>query len=118
MNGVLRPGTRIAPTGPRRIVPLTPIGCDGSSGCEGPESSPHVGRATLTALYNDRPSWLAEAHRVLDEAVAVAYGWPVNITTDDALRILLDLNLARSAKPAAPKASKQIKAPAAATRKK
>lgn len=53
---------------------------------------------TLTALYNNRPDWLIEAHRVLDEAVAAAYGWPADIATDDALRRLLELNLTRSAK--------------------
>ena len=52
---------------------------------------------TLTALYNDRPGWLVEAHRILDEAVAAAYDWPADITTDDALRRLLEMNLARSA---------------------
>jgi len=51
---------------------------------------------TLTALYNDGPSWLVEAHRLLNEAVALAYDWPVTITVDDALRRLLDLNLARN----------------------
>ena len=51
---------------------------------------------TLTGLYNDRPDWLAEAHRALDEAVAAAYGWPADIPIDEALRLLLDLNLARS----------------------
>lgn len=65
---------------------------------------------TLTALYNDRPSWLIEAHRALNEAVAVAYGWPTGIATDEALRRLLDLNLARSAKPAVTKTSKRPRA--------
>jgi len=51
---------------------------------------------TLTALYNERPGWLLEAHRLLDEAVAKAYGWPADIETDEALRRLLELNLARS----------------------
>lgn len=31
---------------------------------------------TLTNLYNQRPAWLVNAHRALDEAVAAAYGWP------------------------------------------
>jgi Reverse transcriptase (RNA-dependent DNA polymerase)/Group II intron, maturase-specific domain len=53
---------------------------------------------TLTALYNNRPGWLVEAQRILDEAVAAAYGWPADIATDEALRRLLELNLARSAK--------------------
>lgn len=51
---------------------------------------------TLTTLYNDRPDWLIEAHRVLDAAVAAAYGWSGDIDTDEALHRLLDLNLARS----------------------
>jgi len=28
----------------------------------------------LTNLYDDRPAWLANAHRALDEAVFAAYG--------------------------------------------
>jgi type II restriction/modification system DNA methylase subunit YeeA len=32
-------------------------------------------KRTLTNLYNQRPAWLAHAHRDLDAAVAVAYGW-------------------------------------------
>jgi hypothetical protein len=51
---------------------------------------------TLTALYNERPDWLIEAHRLLDEAVAAAYGWPADIASDEALQRLLDLNLTRS----------------------
>jgi hypothetical protein len=51
---------------------------------------------TLTALYNDRPDWLVEAHHQLDTAVAAAYGWAADIATDEALRQLLDLNLIRS----------------------
>jgi hypothetical protein len=35
------------------------------------------------------------AHRALDRAVASAYSWPEEITTDDALQRLLALNLAR-----------------------
>ena len=34
---------------------------------------------TLTNLYNQRPAWLDLAHRKLDNAVFVAYGWPPNI---------------------------------------
>jgi hypothetical protein len=30
---------------------------------------------TLTALYGDRPAWLLDAQRAVDNAVAVAYGW-------------------------------------------
>lgn len=51
---------------------------------------------TLTALYNECPEWLSEAHRALDDAVAAAYGWPATISNDDALAALLALNLERS----------------------
>jgi type II restriction/modification system DNA methylase subunit YeeA len=51
---------------------------------------------TLTKLYNERPQWLMEAHRDLDNAVATAYGWPTDISSEEFLRELLDLNFARS----------------------
>jgi type II restriction/modification system DNA methylase subunit YeeA len=54
-------------------------------------------KRTLTNLYNDRPAWLANAHRALDEAVFAAYGWPPSLTDDELLAILLELNLAQSA---------------------
>jgi hypothetical protein len=69
---------------PDRVVP------------KNPQSVRVLAARTLTALYNERPGWLVEAHRVLDEAVAKAYGWPVDIAGDEALRRLLDLNLTRS----------------------
>ena len=50
-------------------------------------------KRTLTNLYNARPQWLADAHAALDAAVASAYGWPTDISEDDALRELLALNL-------------------------
>jgi hypothetical protein len=53
-------------------------------------------KRTLTNLYNQRPQWLADAHRDLDAAVAAAYGWPANISEEDALAKLLELNLARA----------------------
>ena len=49
-------------------------------------------KRTLTNLYNARPQWLADAHAALDVAVASAYGWPTDISEDDALRELLALN--------------------------
>ncbi len=52
---------------------------------------------TLTNLYNQRPQWLVNAHDRLDRAVAAAYGWPEDISTEDALARLLELNLQRSA---------------------
>lgn len=60
-----------------------------------PEAAKTLARRTLTALYNERPEWLVEAHNALDTAVAAAYGWPADISDDEALRRLLALNLAR-----------------------
>ena len=47
---------------------------------------------TLTNLYNARRQWLADAHAALDAAVARGYGWPADITADDAVAALLELN--------------------------
>ena len=58
-----------------------------------------LGKRTLTHLYNERPSWLANAHAALDAAVAVAYGWTdfsAATTDDDILARLLALNLERT----------------------
>ena len=54
-------------------------------------------KRTLTNLYNQRPAWLTLAHRKLDEAVLNAYGWPHNLSDEDILARLLDLNLQRAA---------------------
>jgi type II restriction/modification system DNA methylase subunit YeeA len=51
---------------------------------------------TLTKLYNKRPAWLDNAHSDLDAAVAAAYGWPADISDDEALEKLLELNLKRA----------------------
>jgi len=52
---------------------------------------------TLTNLYNQRPEWLANAHRTLDEAVFAAYGWPPNLAKEEILARLLALNHERAA---------------------
>jgi type II restriction/modification system DNA methylase subunit YeeA len=54
-------------------------------------------KRTLTNLYNEHPTWLANAHRDLDAAVAVAYGWPVDLTDDQILERLFELNHQRAA---------------------
>jgi hypothetical protein len=51
----------------------------------------------MTNLYNQRPQWLAALHDELDRAVAAAYGWPEDISTDEAMAKLLALNLERAA---------------------
>jgi type II restriction/modification system DNA methylase subunit YeeA len=50
---------------------------------------------TLTNLYNERPTWLANAHATLDTAVLAAYGWPVDLANPEILERLLALNLER-----------------------
>jgi len=54
-------------------------------------------KRTLTNLYNQRPTWLANAHARLDAAVFAAYGWPEDIADEDILKNLLALNLERPA---------------------
>jgi hypothetical protein len=51
---------------------------------------------TMTNLYNQRPTWLANAHRRLDEAVFAAYGWLADLSDDEVLGRLLALNLERA----------------------
>jgi hypothetical protein len=51
---------------------------------------------TLTSLYNQRPEWLANAHRTLDAAVFAAYGWPSDLPKDEILSRLLALNHERA----------------------
>ena len=53
-------------------------------------------RRTLTNLYNQRPTWLANAHATLDAAVADAYGWPADLSNQEILERLLALNLERA----------------------
>ena len=56
------------------------------------EAAKQLKSRTLTNLYNDRPTWLDQAHRELDAAVAAAYGWPADVSEEEALRALLELN--------------------------
>ena len=58
-------------------------------------SDAELKKRTLTTLYNQRPAWLVNAHSALDAAVAVAYGWPPDISEEEALARLLELNLQR-----------------------
>ncbi len=54
-------------------------------------------RRTLTNLYNKRPTWLENACAELDATVLEAYGWPTDISNEQILEKLLELNLARAA---------------------
>ena len=75
----------VVPGFPDRIVPVSP------------KAAAILKKRTLTNLYNERPSWLDNAHRELDAAVAAAYGWPADISEEDALARLLELNGERAA---------------------
>lgn len=60
-------------------------------------------KRTLTNLYNQRPAWLDNAHKSLDEAVAEAYGWGDDwrankLTEDEILARLFALNQSRAHK--------------------
>jgi type II restriction/modification system DNA methylase subunit YeeA len=65
---------------------------------EGMVGAKELSKRTLTNLYNERPSWLANAHRTLDEAVFAAYGWPEGpdeLSDAEIIARLLRLNLER-----------------------
>jgi hypothetical protein len=59
-------------------------------------SAAKLKKRTLTNLYNESPAWLKNAHRKLDETVSAAYGWQPDLSDDELLARLLELNLARS----------------------
>ncbi|MCY3993620.1 MAG: class I SAM-dependent DNA methyltransferase [Caldilineaceae bacterium] len=59
-----------------------------------PDAAKKLKKRTLTNLYNARPQWLDDAHAALDDAVAAAYGWGSDVSEEDALGELLEMNLA------------------------
>ena len=63
-------------------------------------SETELKKRTLTNLYNQRPTWLQNAHATLDHAVWAAYGWddpvPADVEEDTILARLLALNLERA----------------------
>ena len=75
----------VVPGFPDRAVPINP------------KAAATLKTRTLTNLYNERPTWLDNTHRDLDAAVATAYGWPADISDEEALARLLALNLERAA---------------------
>ena len=60
-------------------------------------SEAELKKRTLTKLYNQRPTWLANAHKRLNQGVFAAYGWPEDISDEEILKNLLALNVERSA---------------------
>ncbi len=81
---LVRHEPEVVPGFPDRIVPVSA------------NAAAILKSRTLTNLYNERPTWLANVHRDLDVAVAAAYGWSADISEDDALAALLELNAARA----------------------
>jgi type II restriction/modification system DNA methylase subunit YeeA len=81
---LVRREPEVLPGYPDRIVPLSD------------KAMRELKKRTLTKLYNARPAWLEEAHARLDAVVASAYRWPVDISDDEALRNLLQLNQERT----------------------
>ena len=87
-----------------RVPEVVPLGLAASRYPDRVKARPgheaELAKRTLTNLYNQRPTWLAQAHAALDAAVAAAYGWTDGAATppdDEILRRLLALNLERSA---------------------
>jgi type II restriction/modification system DNA methylase subunit YeeA len=81
---LVRAVPEVAPGYPERLLPISD------------DAAAILKTRTLTNLYNQRPTWLDNAHHDLDEAVALAYGWPADISDDDALARLLELNRVRA----------------------
>jgi type II restriction/modification system DNA methylase subunit YeeA len=77
----------VVPGYPDRILPKTEA------------AAAELKKRTLTNLYNARPQWLSDAHRDLDAAVAAAYGWPADISEEDALAKLPN-SISRAPRPA------------------
>jgi len=59
-------------------------------------SAEELKKRSLTNLYNQRPTWLDNAHKNLDKAVFAAYGWPDTLADEEILENLLMLNQERS----------------------
>ncbi len=74
----------VIPSLPMRLIPVSD------------EAAKQLKKRTLTNLYNERPTWLANLHQTLDAAVFAAYGWPDDITNEQMLERLLALNLRRA----------------------
>ena len=75
----------VVPGYPDRILPVSD------------EAAIVLKNRTLTNLYNQRPEWLAIAHRRLDAAVAAAYGWPSDLSDEGITEHLFAMNQERAA---------------------
>lgn len=83
---------------PTELVQLQPEAAPGFPDrimAKSPQAQLALRRLTLTELYNERPTWLTNAHQALDAAVAAAYGLEADISEDKLLAHLLNLNIER-----------------------
>lgn len=83
-SDLVRREPEIAPGFPDRVLPVSA------------NAEAILRKRTLTDLYNERPTWLMNAHQSLDEAVAAAYGIATGVSDDELLAHLLKLNVQRS----------------------
>ena len=86
---LLREEPDVVPSLPPRLLPVDE------------DAEKRLKKRTLTNLYNERPTWLANLHDNLDAAVFAAYGWPEAATPGELeeeglLGRLLALNLERA----------------------
>jgi type II restriction/modification system DNA methylase subunit YeeA len=84
-EGLVRREPEVVPGYPDRILPVSE------------EAAKELKKRTLTNLYNRRPAWLDALHRELDAAVAAAYGWPADLSDQEILQRLFELNQERAA---------------------
>ena len=96
------PGTEPTEDADPRVRAIAEAARELVCGCATPGSTRRASRrptsrtVPLTKLYNERPQWLANAHRALDEAVFAAYGWPSDLAKQEILARLLALNQERA----------------------
>ncbi|WP_354269440.1 class I SAM-dependent DNA methyltransferase [Bradyrhizobium japonicum] len=88
-DDLVRREPEVVPGFPDRLIPVND------------EAAKLLKKRTLTNLYNERPTWLANAHADLDAAVAAAYGWAADISEEEAIARLFVLNQERTAAQAA-----------------
>jgi type II restriction/modification system DNA methylase subunit YeeA len=83
-SNVVQRVSEVVPGYPERIIPVDAA------------AATLLKKRTLTNLYNEKPTWLVQAHERLNAAVAAAYGWPTHLSDEDVIERILDLNNARS----------------------
>lgn len=78
-----------------KVVPEVSTGYPARTVPVDAEAATFLKQRTLTALYNEMPPMLALPHRKLDDAVFDAYNWPRDLSDDEILDRLSQLNKAR-----------------------